>query len=179
MWQTVPRAVPASVVPDPEQGLLVRSDTADFAPRVNPTTTGVDERDGRQVLAGDRVTVHAVVGASAVFSSALTAIVDGVGPVAATRGYGVGVFAGLGDQLALGEVEIPPTIGAIGYLLEEDRLRGGAGFWVAYSRSMARAILSCSATCCRLSAVGACMEPPKVAGRTECESARPGFTVTS
>jgi hypothetical protein len=127
VWQTVPRAVPASVVPDPEQGLLVRSDTADFAPRVNPTT-GVDERDGRQVLAGDRVTVHAVVGASAVFSSALTAIVDGVGPVAATRGYGVGVFAGLGDQLALGEVEIPPTIGAIGYLLGEDRRWGGRGF---------------------------------------------------
>ena len=134
----------------------MRSDTTHFTPRVNPTTASVDEGNGRQMLAGDLAAVHAVVGAGTVLDG--TAIVDGVGPAAATRRYVVGVFAGLGDQLALGEVEIPASLGPGDDLLGEDRLRG-AGFRIAYSRSMARAILFCSATCCRLSAVGAVTEP--------------------
>jgi hypothetical protein len=126
---------------------------------VNPPATGVDEGDGHEVFTSNLATVHTKVGALAVLSSAIAAVVNGVGlTTGGASRNGVGIFAGLGDQLALGEVEIPASLGPGDDLLGEDRLRG-AGFWIAYSRSMAQAILFCSATCCRLSAVGAVTEP--------------------
>jgi hypothetical protein len=109
--QTVPRPVPAMVVPNPNEGLLTGSCAIHLTPGVNPPATGVEKCNSGKVLAGNLTTVHAKVGAGAVFD--LVTVVDGVGLVSRFSRDRVGVGVGLDDELAPSQVEIPPTLSAL------------------------------------------------------------------